>query len=259
MRENVVYDAPLRFFHWLFALCIGSSLIITKLTDDDSLIFSYHMIIGFLTLFLLVFRIVWGFMGSHNSRFQSFILTPKQLINYALQLKNPQGIKYAGHNPATSWLAVIMFIFVLGLGVSGYLLTSGAGSHLVEEIHEFFANGMIILVVFHLLGIAFHTFKYKELISLSMVDGKKHAFNEGKVIEKNSNHIIFSVILLASISVFSLYLLKNFNTETKELNVFNQKLQLGENEAEENENSMKDDDKEKEEKEGKEEREHLTK
>lgn len=228
MRKQV-YDTPTRIFHWLFAGFFLTAFGITKIVDSESLVFSYHMLIG-LTLFSLVLtRIVWGLIGSKHARFSGFALNPKDLFTYFNGILSGDKKRWAGHNPASSWAALLMIALSLGLGVTGFLMSTGQ-KETFEDIHELFANAFIITAILHVLGIILHTIRHKEMIGLSMINGKKENIIEGEQI--HSNHNLFGVILLSIVAIVGFTVFKKFNPETRTLTFGNTTLQLGE----ENEN-----------------------
>lgn len=227
MRQ-LVYDLPTRLFHWLFAGLFLTAFIIAKTIDDDSIIYSYHMIAGLTLSFLVVLRLLWGVVGTEHARFSGFALNPKDLLGYFKGILEGSKKKWAGHNPASSWAAIAMFVMILGLGFTGYNMVSGPNKEDFEDAHELLANGMIIFVILHVLGIILHTIRHKEMIALSMVDGKKADVAENEKI--NSAKPIIATIFLALALSFGIHLLKNFDTTTRTLTVFGTHLQLGENE-----------------------------
>lgn len=66
-----------------------------------------------------------------------------------------------------------MIAMAAGLGLTGYLMTSGPDKETFEDIHELLANGLFVVAVLHIAGIVLHTLRHKEVIGLSMIDGKK--------------------------------------------------------------------------------------
>lgn len=173
MRRVLVWDLPTRLFHWLFAGSFLTAFVIGKATDDDGSLFPVHMLLGLVLVFMVALRLVWGVVGSRWSRFASFPTRPGELLAYVKGAISGGAERYAGHNPGSSWAAFVMLAIVVGLGVTGVMM--GNGSEAAEGVHELLANGMILVVVAHLAGIALHTFRHKELIALSMVDGQKEA------------------------------------------------------------------------------------
>ena len=148
MKKISVYDLPTRFFHWLFAFLFITAFAIAKTVDDESPLFSYHMLAGLTIAFLLVLRFVWGFIGTTYARFSSFKLNPIELIRYFKDAVVTKTKAYLGHNPASSYAAVIMFACAIGLAISGILMATGGENDSLEEVHELLANVFLITVLF---------------------------------------------------------------------------------------------------------------
>lgn len=229
MRRSLVYDLPTRVFHWLFAGLFLTAFVIAKTIDDESPIYSWHMLAGLTLSFVVVLRIVWGFFGTQHARFSGFALNPLELLAYLKGIVSGDKRKWAGHNPASSWAAIAMIFMALGLGVTGYLMTSGPNKEDFEDIHELLANGFIIVVIMHVAGIILHTMRFKEMIGLSMIDGKKEDVMAKDTI--SSVHNGMGIVLIALVVAFGLNLFKNYNSQTQSLNLFGTTLQLGENES----------------------------
>jgi len=230
MRSTLVYDLPTRLFHWLFAGLFVLSFTIAKTVDDETIQFSYHMLSGFVLAILVLWRIMWGVIGSRYAKFAGFDLNIFNLKNYFLGILSGSNKRWPGHNPASSWAAIIMFSLVLGLVVSGYFMTTGYKES-IEEIHEFMANAFVILVIAHVTGIIFHSLRHKDRIALSMLDGKKDTSNVA-VTPINSERLFAAILLLALIISAVYYLASHFNSENRTLSMFGKTLQLGENEHE---------------------------
>lgn len=229
MRRSLVYDLPTRVFHWLFAGLFLTAFVIAKTIDDESPIYSWHMLAGLTLSFVVILRIVWGFLGTQHARFSGFALNPFDLLAYLKGIVSGDKRTWAGHNPASSWAAIAMMLMALGLGVTGYLMTSGPNKEDFEDIHELLANGFIIVVIMHVAGIILHTMRFKEMIGLSMVDGKKENVVANDTISSVHNGI--GIVLIALVVAFGLNLFKNYNSQTQSLNLFGTTLQLGENES----------------------------
>ncbi|MCC6221438.1 MAG: cytochrome b/b6 domain-containing protein [Deltaproteobacteria bacterium] len=235
MKQKFVYDLPMRVFHWLFALLFVAAFAIGKTVDDDSLVFSYHMLGGIVLCFLVVLRVLWGIFGTKYSRFSGFALQPNELALYLKGVVAGEKRKWLGHNPASSWAAIAMMAFALGLGITGYLMTTGQCSEDLEEVHELLANGFFIIVLFHLAGVAIHTLRHKDAIWKSMFTGWKSDIPEESTPVRS--HSVIGILFLLTTLWFSTYLAQNFDSSTASLSIFGSKFHLGE--AEENENKSK--------------------
>jgi cytochrome b len=174
-----VWDLPIRLFHWLLVICIVGSLISVNIGGNA---IQWHAYFGYSILTLLIFRIIWGFVGSTHARFASFFPTKKAIFDY-LSGKAPQVL---GHNPigAISVFALLLVLSVqaiTGLFVDDEISFQGplakyASNSLVSffsEIHE--GNQVVIytLITIHIAAIwAYKKFKGQNLIK-PMISGDK--------------------------------------------------------------------------------------
>jgi cytochrome b len=180
MKKTIrVWDLPIRLFHWLLVLCITGSLISVNLGGNA---IEWHAYFGYSILCLLIFRIIWGFVGSKHARFISFFPTRAAIVGY-LQGKSP---RFLGHNPIGA-LSVFALLFVLtvqattGLFVDDEISFQGplakyvpnAVVSFLSEIHE--GNQVVIytLIAIHIAAIWFYK-KYKgENLIKPMISGDK--------------------------------------------------------------------------------------
>lgn len=229
MEKTLIYDWPTRIFHWLFAGMFIAAFFIAKTFDDESAIYPYHMLLGLSMALIVLLRIVWGIVGSRNAKFTSFSLGPKELVNYLKAVIGSKNQHNAAHNPASSWIAIIMMFLALGLAVTGYLMTVKVYKEVFEEIHEVFANAFVVAAILHVSGIVLHTLRYKDGIGLSMLHGLKKIEN---VNESGIAHpyrlvgVLFSIMIL----LFLIYLNNNYDRQKQNLVIFNKSIQLGEGE-----------------------------
>ena len=230
MNKRLVYDLPMRVFHGIFAARFIVAFLIAKTVDDESAAFSYQMLAGFLLVFTVSLRIIWGFVGSKYSRFSSFALQPKDLVSYFSGMLSGEKRKWAGHNPASSWASLAMFGCAIGLGVTGYLMASGQ-KETFEDLHELFANGFLVVVLMHVAGIILHSLRHRDGIALSMLHGEKGEVGEGDGIV--SRRVGVAVLFIGLVISFALYLTRHFDAQKQTLNLFGNTLQLGENEGNE--------------------------
>jgi len=226
MNKKRAYDLPTRIFHWVFAGLFLFSFIVAKAIDDDSSLYSYHMLAGFFMVFLLVLRVGWGFVGSRYARFSSLKLAPSELRQYFTSVISSKSKRYLGHNPASSYAALGMYAFTFGLAITGILMSKGIGKDFFEEIHELCATGFIITVILHIAGVILHHLKHRDGLLFSMVNGVKDDV-EGEQ-EINSNHPVVALISVGLIIIFGLYLNQNYDSNTQKLNLFGTQIELGE-------------------------------
>jgi cytochrome b len=232
MKKENVYDLPTRIFHWLFAALFVAAFSIAKLIDDDSALYSQHMILGYILFFLTALRIVWGFIGSHYARFNSFPLKPALLLSYFKDILARKGKRYFGHNPASAWATLFMIGLALGLGITGYLMQSG-NKELFEDAHEMMANAFVVVAIAHILGLILHSVKHRDKIGLSMLHGKKLKVDHATPIRSNHEAIALGLILIVGFFTYNIY--SNYDRTHSTTSLFGISLKLGENESEESE------------------------
>jgi cytochrome b len=175
-----VWDLPTRLFHWAFALCfIG--LVITGQIAGAALY--WHFLLGYSTLSLLLFRLVWGVVGGRWSRFRNFVKGPTAIAQYLRGMH--QSAMSAGHNPlgALSVLALLFFpvLQVLtGLMSDDEIATSGPLAKMVPSqwvsaatfYHAQIGKPILIgLVLLHLLAIIFYRVRQGKNLIGPMVHG----------------------------------------------------------------------------------------
>lgn len=230
MRKVLVYDLPMRLFHWLFAGFFITAYAIANLVDDDSARFSLHMLAGIGMVFVIILRIVWSLVGTRHARLGDLALNPVQLLAYFKGMFSSASRRWIGHNPASSWAAVAMVGLGLGLGVTGYLMATGSESGWLEETHEILAHAFLVVVLLHIAGVAAHVLRHRDHLQTSMITGKKQASAEDQQPVRAVPLAGLAFVLLTGL--FMGYLLQHYDAQTRSLNLFGTTLQLGENEQE---------------------------
>jgi cytochrome b len=223
--RTLVYDAPTRLFHWLFAgLFVAAFSIATA--AEHSAAFPLHMLAGMLLACLVVLRVIWGLVGTRHARFSSFALRPRDLYEYFRGLFTGSGRKWAGHNPASSWSALLMIALAAGLGVTGLLMTSGGDPERYEEIHEVLANSFLVVALAHVAGVLLHVLRYRDAFPRSMVDGRKAEVPEGTGIA--GTRPLAALFLLILVAAAGTTLWNGYDPRASTLSVFGATLHLGE-------------------------------
>lgn len=231
MRNQLVYDLPLRIFHWLFASLFITAFLIAKNVDDESSLFFYHMLAGLVLGFTVLLRLFWGIVGSKYSRFKSFALHPMDVLAYFAEMLSGGKRRWKGHNPASSWASLLMFGLALGLGATGYLMASGQ-KETFEDIHELMANAFLVVVLLHVAGVVLHGLRHQDGIAMSMIDGSKDSDMHTEGISSARPGI--ALLFVGLVLTFATYLIYNFDSQKQTLKIFATTLQLGEIEGNEN-------------------------
>jgi cytochrome b len=141
---------------------------------------------------LLLFRLVWGFVGTEYSRFSNFLCSPTQALAYVKGLFELKTKRYIGHNPAGAAMIVLLLVSLILTVLTGFavygadqaagpLASIGSSNEkLWEETHEFFANFTLLLVAFHVLGVAVESYIHRENLARAMVSGYKKTTSDSE-------------------------------------------------------------------------------
>lgn len=183
IKQTKIWDIFIRIFHW----SLLATFAITYLTEDDFP--SLHVYAGYTIAALIILRLAWGLIGSRHARFSSFIVKPTAVIKYMKEVMQFRAKRYLGHNPAGGAMVIVLLNSLLMTLLFGLLTygssefsgplaglvggVSGSVANIFEELHEFFANFTVFLVVLHVLGVAIASLQHKENLVKSMITGFK--------------------------------------------------------------------------------------
>ena len=182
MNAIRVWDLPTRLFHWSLVLLI-LGLVITGNVGGNAMV--WHFRCGYAVLSLLLFRLLWGFVGGYWSRWQQLTCTPAALWQYLSQQNTQQ--RFLGHNPLGS-LSVIALMCLLLLQVATGLfsddeianagpLTVWASESVVSmttQWHKGLGKTLVLLLIAtHSGAILWYFIKKKENLSRAMLWGDK--------------------------------------------------------------------------------------
>lgn len=169
VRRILVWDFPTRIFHWTLAICFAGAII----TQDMESLRLVHNTCGYTMLGLVAFRIIWGVIGTRHARFSSFVPSPNRVFAYIKGLIMKKPIHTVGHNPLGALDVLLILSLVIGVATSGIALDSGFAEELFEEVHEFLANLLLLVIGLHVFGVIFSSLTHKENLIKSMISGKK--------------------------------------------------------------------------------------
>lgn len=174
-----VWDLPLRIFHWMLVV----AFFVAYFTEYELL--SIHLWAGYSVGGLLIFRLIWGFVGGQYARFSNFVCRPRQSIAYVKDLIHSQATRYIGHNPAGAAMIVILLLSLLmtvltGIAVHGAVKGVGPLAFLLnfhkyfwELLHQLFANFTLALVIVHIGGVIVESVIHHENLAKAMFHGNK--------------------------------------------------------------------------------------
>lgn len=177
-----VWDLPTRLFHWLLVFCIVG-LVATAQVGGNAM--QWHGRLGYAVLTLLMFRLLWGFVGGHWSQFRSFIYKPGSLMDYLGGRSHPDHL--VGHNPLGAGSVFAMLLVLLAQAATGLFADDEAGftgplNALVSTerglaftwYHRNPGKWLILaLVALHIAAIVFYIVRKRQALVRPMILGDK--------------------------------------------------------------------------------------
>lgn len=207
-----LWDGPVRLFHWTLVL-----LIVSAWWTAENHVMEWHRLCGYAILTLVLFRIVWGFVGSTTTRFAHFVRGPGAVVGYVTGSMFQRGSPpHAGHNPLGGWSVVAMLtalVVQVSLGffaidVDGvesgpfaYLVSYDAGRW-AAETHELVFNVLFALVVLHVLAIVFYRLVRGENLLTAMLTGYQRWTGTAPVLRFTSPLLALTILVGAAALVW---------------------------------------------------------
>lgn len=209
VSKDRVWDIPTRVFHW-FIVALFLFLILTGEQGDW---LERHMQAGYLLSGLIIFRLLWGFLGSYHARFWNFLRSPWHTLRYAWQLVRGNAEHYQGHNPAGGLMVAVLLLGLLVQAMTGLVTTddifwegpfySSVPDSVAETgatIHRSLQAFLQLFVIAHILAVIYHKLRFKEPLVSAMFHGYKPAggIDTGKYDGISTPKLIVSLIIVAA-------------------------------------------------------------
>ena len=194
-RRTLVWDAPVRVFHWLMVLSFAGAW----LTAESERWRLVHVTLGYTMAGLVAFRLAWGLFGTKHARFSDFVRGPRAAARYVGSILRGQPEHHAGHNPAGAVAIVALLALAVLVPLTGWATYNELGGHGIEELHESIATAMLAVIGVHLAGVAVGSLVHRENLVASMVTGRK-AVPPGQGIRRAWRSV--AAVLLAAVLGF---------------------------------------------------------
>jgi len=181
-----VWDGWVRLFHWAIVACVIISYVSAQ-TDA----WQVHYLSGYAILALVIFRILWGLVGSESARFATFLRTPRAALRELAQFRRREPDTETTHNPAGGWMVVGLLLLLLVQAVSGLFTNHDVGftysahgplanavaegtSEWASLLHVTAIDLLIIAIGLHVAAVLAYALVKRQDLVRPMVTGVKH-------------------------------------------------------------------------------------
>jgi len=180
-RVVLVWDVPIRLFHWLIATLVAAAYATWRLNW-----MVWHGRIGDALLALLLFRLLWGFFGSETARFSRFLTSPRIAVEHLRYTLRREPDRQVGHNPAGGWMVLFLLALLLAETLTGLYVANdiadvgpltgivpAAVANAIEASHAILWDVLLAAIVLHVLAIVGYAAVKGQNLVRPMVTGTK--------------------------------------------------------------------------------------
>lgn len=182
-RGAPTWDLPVRIFHWALVLLVIWQIVTVSIGGNTMQLHAYG---GYAILTLVLFRVLWGFLGGTHARFGDFVRGAAAVIRYVRALRAGPHTPHAGHNPLGGWSVLAMLACLLVQGTTGLFANddvmmegplakhvSSRASEIATAIHDANAVLLLSLIALHVAAVLFYLLAKKENLIAPMITGHK--------------------------------------------------------------------------------------
>ncbi|MBU6436404.1 MAG: cytochrome b/b6 domain-containing protein [Betaproteobacteria bacterium] len=193
--DTLVWDVPVRVFHWLLALSFAGAYV----TAESERWRDVHVLLGYTVLGLVIFRLLWGVVGTQPARFASFAVGLPAAWRYLQALARRAPPHYAGHNPAGSWAIWLLLVLAAGSSLSGVAVFFDWGGSAGADVHAALSNALLAVAGLHVAAVLLSSVLHRENLVRAMFTGRKRAWPaQGAA----ARHRVVGLLLLAVVLAF---------------------------------------------------------
>ena len=164
-----VWDRVVRGFHWALVLSFAIAWFTSHSFED------IHHWAGYAAASLVAMRLMWGVVGTPYARFLQFVRHPAAVLRYLSAMLKGSEARHIGHNPAGGTMVVVLIAAMGSAALTGWMMTTDAyfGVSWVEAAHSLAVHGLLVLVFFHVAGVAMASLRHRENLVRAMITGRK--------------------------------------------------------------------------------------
>lgn len=213
VKKSLVWDLPVRIFHWSLVLAIIAAFVTNRL---GVAYFRYHVWCGYAVIVLVSFRLVWGIIGTRHARFWNFVRGPVTTWRYLRNLVRGNSPHYAGHNPLGALMVLVLLLAVLVQAISGlfgndeifnvgplYGYVTNELSLRLTSLHRQLFYWLAGAAAIHVVAVFAHWIFKRENLVGAMITGRKPRahLQDGDVVHSSRTWVAAAVVILFSVGL----------------------------------------------------------
>ena len=180
-RRIRVWDLPTRLFHWLIVALVAAAYATAQLNWMH-----WHGWAGEALLAALMFRLLWGLVGSETARFSRFLGSPRTAACYLKRSLIREPDRQIGHNPAGGWMILLLLVLLFAETLTGVYVANDVAdvgpltevtparvANAITGAHAALWDILLAAVALHVLAIAGYAAAKGQNLLLPMITGTK--------------------------------------------------------------------------------------
>jgi cytochrome b len=180
-RTVLVWDLPTRLFHWLTVVLVAAAYVTERLNW-----MSWHVLAGTALLALLLFRLVWGLVGSETARFAHFLTSPHAAVRHLAHAFRREPDAQIGHNPAGGWMVLLLLALLVAEVLTGIVVNNDVAdagpltermparfADAITDLHTLLWYALLAAMALHLAAIASYAVAKGHHLVRPMFSGRK--------------------------------------------------------------------------------------
>jgi cytochrome b len=180
-RTVLVWDLYTRLFHWLIVALVPAAYATWRLNWMD-----WHVLIGNALLTLLLFRLIWGFVGSETARFARLLASPRCAARHLARLFHREPDEQIGHNPAGGWMVLVLLALLFGETLTGIVVNNDVAdegpltgimpaklANLLTDLHAVLWEALLAAMALHVTAIVIYAVAKGHNLLHPMLTGRK--------------------------------------------------------------------------------------
>lgn len=213
-----VWDWPVRLFHWAIVALVLFQFLTAEFSELD-----WHVRGGCTVLALLLFRLVWGIVGSDTARFAGFVRGPGEAMRHLARFRDPNEARVLGHTASGGWAVIIMILLLCGQVATGLfadddIATTGplggfvskATRRTLTSVHASLFWALVAMIAVHVVAIgAYRVLKRQDLIG-PMISGWAPALRGVAAPKLRPWWVALVVLALCGVAAWRVYTLGDY-------------------------------------------------
>ena len=211
----LVWDFPVRLFHWLLVIAL---LAAWYTSDGERNLIDIHLQVGYFILGLIIFRIIWGVVGTQYAKFSQFVPSKQVLASYLKSSQQNKRYSTVGHNPLGALMVVLMLTLILSQAISGlfmnddvfttgpyYASVSSSVQKTMSFIHHNVFDVILVVSAIHIIAVFYYLIAKKINLIVPMLTGYKVTdSNQNSGIK--SSKLVIAIIVITLVALFIYWL-----------------------------------------------------